>query len=114
MSACILLSSVMTLKTVEGYEIEIGSDGNTNTVIRSTIDGSTLLTVPSDSVLRSDDLVYYWISWANGYIEVGANRNVLDLVYVFRFPIVFFQTLTITSPPFKALTNFTLRLERVR
>ena len=71
----------MTLKTVEGYEIEIGSDGNTNTVIRSTIDGSTLLTVPSDSVLKSDDLVYYWISWANGYIEVGANRNVLDLCF---------------------------------
>ena len=73
MSACILLSSVMTLKTVEGFEIELGSDGNTNTVIRSTIDGSTLVTVPSENVLTSDDLTYYWISWNNGYIEVGVS-----------------------------------------
>ena len=72
----------MTLKTMEGYEIEIGSDGNTNTVIRSTMDGSTLLTVPSDNILKSDDLAYYWISWANGYIEVGANCNVLDLRFL--------------------------------
>ena len=105
MSACILLSSVMTLKTVEGYEIEIGSDSNTKTVIRSAIDGSTLVTVPSDGVLKSDDLAYYWISWNNGYIEVGVNRYVLCYLISSRF---LFQALKITSPPFKGLTNFTI------
>ena len=70
MSACILLSSVMTIKTVEGYEIELGSDGNQKTTISSPVDGSTLLEVPSEGVLNGNDLAYYWISWKNGYIEV--------------------------------------------
>ena len=74
-SASILLSSVFSLPSVDAYEIVLGAQGNSVTqLLRGRTRDTPLLEVPSDDILSSTDLAYYWISWKNAYIQVVIER----------------------------------------
>ncbi|KAK3602326.1 hypothetical protein CHS0354_007120 [Potamilus streckersoni] len=69
--AHISLSAVYGDVDRKTYEIVIGADGNTKSMIRDGSMGKVRSEALTINVLSKSELHYFWISWGNHHVEVG-------------------------------------------
>lgn len=57
------------------YEIVIGTDGNTKSIIRYGAGGPIMVESMTMNILSEEEFRYFWVNWANNKIEVGRGAN---------------------------------------
>ncbi|CAH1794507.1 unnamed protein product [Owenia fusiformis] len=57
--------------TQQTYEIVLGGNRNRNSMIRAKSRGPDMIRVKTDQFLNCTEMRPFWVSWANGNIEVG-------------------------------------------
>jgi hypothetical protein len=87
--ARILLARYFSVTDYDVYEIVIGANGNTISLIRVGIDGTVLIQQNTNNILHCTYGQWIWVDWSSG-ISVGTGPLVGDLEF-----------LTVTSLPSK-------------
>ena len=70
-SASVALCWVPGIYVYYCYELEIGTNNNTETVLRSSIGGPILKSAQTPQILNCDSMPLFWVTWKNGYISFG-------------------------------------------
>lgn len=73
--AHVALSAVYGDVDRKTYEIVIGTDGNTKSIIRYGAGGPIMAESMTMNILSEEEFRYFWVSWANNQIEVGRGAN---------------------------------------
>lgn len=79
-SAKILLASTPFDANKDAYEIIIGDQSNTETVIKKNRNGNVQEKEPSANILSCVALRRFWVSWADGHVRVGRGRPFDDQI----------------------------------
>jgi hypothetical protein len=70
--AKVALLSVPSNFKAPSYELIIGADQNTVTILRcKSISGDVVFEIDTPDILNSNELRPFWVSWVNGTIEFG-------------------------------------------
>ena len=70
------LSEVPGLASYNMYEVVIGGWENSKSVIRRQVQGTILAERQTPNILKCDETRYFWISWADGLIEMGSGAAI--------------------------------------
>lgn len=73
--AHVALSAVYGDVDRKTYEIVIGTDGNTKSIIRYGAGGPIMVESMTMNILSEEEFRYFWVNWANNKIEVGRGAN---------------------------------------
>lgn len=79
-SAYISLSASLQNTEELTYEIEIGANGNSKTVLRDSVGGSTILEENTPSILDCNEWKSFWLRWSTindeTQVEMGSGADV--------------------------------------
>ena len=66
------------------YDILIGADGNQATKLMNRTTGDVITSQNTSNILNCSDFRSFWVSWANGFIQIGhgskVNLEVIPLI----------------------------------
>ena len=74
--AQIALMEVPGVTTMATYEVTIGANGNTRTMISESVRGEPVVDVATPAILACDVARVFWVSWRMGMLEVGTGASV--------------------------------------